>query len=257
VLFTMAPMSTAPTSPPFGGWSPFAGRFAPPVFFEDPPVPPAPPAPTPPAPPAPTPPAPTGDLDALQAALDESARTGATSALQPLMTAIGVDSAEALQEWITARHAEIEAGKDEQTRAREAAERDAADARAQAIQAQADARDARIDAALAVAGAPGDNVTDLRRLVDVAADADSAAITAAVEAVKTKYPALFTPGAPSPTPPAPPHRPPTPPAPTPPGDPLAAGRERAKAAAASRTGATKEDLLNQFTPQRSPLLPTS
>lgn len=241
------------------GWDPAAlDAFR---MEQDPPAPqPTPPAPTPPTPPAPAPPAPTsapgGDLGALQTAIDDAASSGRTEALQPLMQAIGVDTPEALQEWVTARHAEIEAGKDEATRAREAAEREAAEARAQAAQATADARDARIDAALAIAGAPAENVTDLRRLVDVPADGDTAAITAAVEAVKTKYPALFGPGAP--TPPAPPHSvPPRPPGPTPPATGFDAGKERARKAREARQSATREDLIAQFSPKSSPLAPTA
>lgn len=224
-----------------------------------PPTPPAPPAPTPPAPPAPTPPAPpapaAGDLGQLQAALDQASSSGRTEALQPLMTAIGVNTPDELQAWITARHAEIEAGKDEATRNLEAAQREAAEARAQAAQAAADARDARIDAALAIAGAPADNVTDLRRLIDVPADGDTTAITTAVDAVKAKYPALFT--ATTGAPPAPHSVPPRPAPPGGPVSPLEAGRERAKAAKAARPGATRDDLISQFTPKSSPLAPTA
>lgn len=215
----------------------------------------SPPAPAPANPPAPAagqPPA-QPDLSGLQAALDAATGTARTEALQPLMAAIGVDTPEALQAWVTDRQAEVDAGKDEATRAREAAERDAAEARAQAAQSAADARDARIDAALAAAQAPADNWTDLRRIIDVPADGDQAAISAAVDAVKAKYPALFaatgTPGTPPPAPHTPPARPGQP---TPPASGVDAGRERAKAAKAARQSATKDDLLASFAPKPSP-----
>ena len=213
------------------------------------------PAPSPQPAPNPNPAPPAGDLSGLQDALDQAAASGQSAALQPLMAAIGVDSPEALQQWVTERHQEIEAGKDEATRLREAAERDAAEARAQAAQAQADARTARVDAALAIAGAPGDNVDDLRRLIDVPADADRDTITAAVDAVKAKYPALFT--APAQTPPAPHSVPPRPGQQTPPPSGVEAGRERARAARQSRQAATKDDLIQQFTNQSSPLAPAN
>jgi len=237
-LFTMSDPSAGGGGDP-GGAGGQGGGTTPPS---------SPPAPTPanPVPPA------GPDLGALQTALDTAATSGRNEALQPLMAAIGVDTPEALQEWVTARHQEIEAGKDEATRAREAAEREAAEARAQAAQAQADARDARIDAALAAAQAPADNWADLRRIIDVPADGDQTAITAAVEAVKAKYPALFaagTPGTPPPTPSTPPARPGQP---TPPASGVEAGRERARAARQARQTATKDDLLTQFGPKPSP-----
>lgn len=246
---------------------PFGFQFADcmgPVFFEDPPVP---PPPTPPAPPAPTPPPtpptppptpptppPSPDLVALQAELDRAKAGGSSEALAPLMTAIGVETPQALQEWVTARQAELDAGKDEATRLREAAQREAAEARAQAAQAAADARSARLEAAFARAGAPDANIADLVRLIDVPADADAAAITTAVEAVKVKYPAMF---AATGAPPAPPGRPPTPPPAPPASDPFAAGKERAAKTAASRQGATKEDLLSSNRQQPSPLATTA
>jgi hypothetical protein len=260
-VFTMTPMSLTPTSPPFGGWMPHEGRFSTPIFFEDPPTPPAPPAPpTPPAPTPPAPPAPDPNADqiaALQAALDKSKADGTTAALQPLMELVGVTTPEDLQTWITgANEARLAQMSEVERREAAVAAREAA-ANALEATAQRTIRESNIRSALVSAGAPGETVNDMLGLVAVAEGADETAITAAVEATKTKFPQLFTAAPLPPTPPAPPHRPPTPPAPPGPLDPMAAGRERAKAAAKSRTGATKEDLLNQFTPQRSPLLPTS
>lgn len=236
---------------------------------EDPPAPTPPPAPQPPAPPAPpTPPAPPApdpnapDLTALQTAIDAAKANGSTEALQPLMALVGAATPEALQEWVTTAHTAQRA----QLSDLERREQDATAREAAAVAREAEAArvllNTRIQSALIIAGAPVETAPDLIALVAVASDADDAAIAAAVDATKTKFAGLFTPGATPPTPPGPPapsSRAPGAPPPTPPGptDPLAAGRERAKKAAAARQGATKEDLINQFTPGRSPLLPAS
>lgn len=237
---------------------------------EDPPAPTPPtpqpqptPAPTPPNPqptPAPTPDPNAPDLTALQGALNAAKVSGSTEALQPLMQAVGVATPEALQEWITAAHAAQQAQLSEtQRREQELAQREAAAATAAAA-AATETRNSRVLSQLLLDGAPAANARDLIPLVTLpAGDITDEQLVAAVTATKEKFPALFTPGAPAPTPPAPSSRAPgaPQPTPTPANDPLAAGRERAKKMAARHQGATKDDLINDFTPGRSPLLPAS
>lgn len=232
---------------------------------EDPPNPPTPPAPAPqpaaPAPqPAPTPDPNTPDLSALQHALDAAKTTGTTEALQPLMSAVGVTTPQALQEWITAAHAAQQAQlSDQQRREQELAQREAA-AAAAAETAATTIRNSRVLARLLLDGAPATNAQDLTPLVTLpAGDVTDEQIVAAVAATKEKFPGLFTPAAPAPTPPAPSSRAPQAPNPTPApaNDPFASGKERAKKAAADRQGATKDDLLNAYRNQPSPLAPTA
>jgi hypothetical protein len=88
--------------------------------------------------------------------------------------------------------------------------------------------------------------------VKVDGDVTAESAKKAAEALKAKpaFASLFTatdPGQPPPNPNLPP-----PPGPPSPSDPLEAGRQRAKTAAAARQGATKEDLLKDFAPPVSP-----
>lgn len=257
------PTSTAQVVDPFAFRRP--ARELIPMREEPHPTPPTPPASTPPAPtpPAPTPPAPTPDgpdLTGLQQALNTAKASGSTEALQPLMAAVGVATPEALQEWITTAHTERQARlTEDQRRVQELEQREAAAATAAAEAARVQ-RDARVLTGLLTAGAPAGQASDLIPLVTLpSGDVTDEQLAAAIDAAKVKFPTLFTAAPTPPTPPAPSSRAPNAPAPTPPppGDPLAAGRDRAKKAAALRQGATKEDLINDFTPGRSPLLPAS
>lgn len=220
----------------------------------DPPKPPPPPAPTPPAPPAPGGP----DLTGLQTALDAAKTEGEKAAQAEMLKALGFDKRADAEAWIKAkRDEETSRLSDDQKREAALIERETKAAAAEAAAARA-TMNARITAGLVTAGAPPANVADLVDLVKVAADADDAAITAAIEAKKTQFPALFIATPAPPTPPAPPGLPGKPPPPgTPPGDPLAAGKQRAAAIKAGRTGATRDDLIAQFSPRPSPLVPTT
>lgn len=217
-----------------------------------------PPIATPPTPA--TPAAPEPDLAGLQTALDQAAAAGTTAALTPLMTAVGVTTPEALQEWINTANAERTARlTEDQRREQELAQREAAVAAA-AEQAATATRNATILAALLKAGAPVDNAADLIPLVTLPkGDVTDEQIVGAVDAAKAKFAALFTIPATPPvtTPPAPSSRAPQSPTPAAPAasDPFARGRERAQKAA--QRNVTKEDLINDFTPGRSPLLPSA
>jgi hypothetical protein len=131
------------------------------------------------------------DLGALQAALDQAKASGTTEASQALLGALGFDRVEDAQAWVKAKRDEEAASltemerreRDAEERERRAAEREAAAATA--------ARTSAVKDALRDAGAPREHVADLVALVAVDGEADEAGITAAVEAVKAKFPALF------------------------------------------------------------------
>lgn len=202
------------------------------------PAPAAPAAPAPVATPsAPAAAAPAPDLGALQTIIDGAKAEGQTAATGEVLKALGFDKLEDAQAFVTAKRQADDATKSADQLARETAEREAAGARAEAAQARAEARAARIEAALTGAGAPAGSVADLSKLIDVAADADGAAIAAAAEALKAKYPAMFDPAAAPPAPSSVPGKPPTPAASK---TGYEAGRERGKA---DREAATPKPFL--------------
>lgn len=272
---TMAPMTRRPASATPGlldtarahwarqGWDPkLLDLFRMGPEPTPPPAPPAPPAP-PPAPPAPapSPPAPTGpDLAALQAQIDAAKAAGGSEALKPFMAIVGA----ATEEELTAKLNEWKQGdeqrKSAETRALEAqqkAERDAATAAAG--KSESDLALLNTHALMRAGVTDPDQIQILLPLIKIEGDPTPETATAAVEKVKTTFPALFTAAGPTPPGPTPPHSvPPIPPPPGPGGDPLAKGRERAKAAKAAAPGATREDLLSTFgNKQQSPLAPAS
>lgn len=230
------------------------GKLMPVLTGGDDPDPPPPPDPANPPPAAP-------DLNGLQAALDAAKTEGEKAALQTAVKALGFDKLEDAQTWVTdKRNAELAAMDEVQRREKVAEDREKAAAEREAA-AAVKAQRADIRAALLDAGAPKELVGDLVDIIKVPAEADEAAIKAAVDAKKAAAPAFF---AASTTPPPPPGTPApsglpggTPPPGTPPGDPLEAGKQRAAAVKASRGGATAKDLINSFTPQPSPLVPTN
>jgi hypothetical protein len=215
-----------------------------------------PPATPPPAAP-PAPPAAAPDLAGLQKVIDDAKANGQTEATATVLQALGFEKLEDAQAFVTAKREADNAQLTEvERREQAAAAREAAAAQREQAAAEK-ARRADIRAALLTAGAPADNVADLVDLVKVPDEADDAAITAAVETVKTKFGALFAASTTPPpaTPPGPSSLPGgTPPPGTPPADPLEAGKRRAAAIKAGRVGSTQKDLIDAFSPgQRSPL----
>ena len=203
----------------------------------------------PPAPPAP-------DLAGLETALNAAKTEAQQEAQSEMLKALGFEKREDAVAWVKAKRDEEDQGKTEQQRLLEQAQREASEARLQAAQSATTARDARVRAQLAIAGAPGEHVADLSKLVALPdGDITDEQIATAVEATKTKFAALFT--APA-APPAPSGLPGGGP-PKPPGaaDPLEAGRQRAAATKKKRIGASRDDLIAQFSPQPSPLATTN
>jgi hypothetical protein len=197
-------------------------------------------------------------LAEIEKAISAAKGEGSSAAIAELTKKLGFDKPADLEAFVKAqRDAADKAKTDEQKRieAIEARERDAADREAKAAERE---RVTLVKGALLLAGAPKDGVDDLTKLVDLAVDdADEAKATAAVEAVKAKFPALFAPLDPK-TPPAPSGVPGGGPPKPPPAEGLAAkGAEMARAYKTQRSGATKDDLLNQFGPRTSPLAPTA
>lgn len=218
-----------------------------------------PPPGTPPGSPPGTPPTAHPDLSGLQAALDAAKTEGERAALQTAVKALGFEKLEDAQKWVDEKRAADLAAMDEVQRREKAAEDREKAANEREAAANAKAQRADIRAALLDAGAPKELVGDLVDIIKVPADADEAAIKAAVEAKKAAAPAFFAAaGTPPPAnPPAPSGLPGgTPPPGTPPADPLEAGKQRAAAIKAGRAGATQKDLIDQFTPRPSPLAPT-
>jgi len=173
----------------------------------DPPAPTPPPTPTPAPTPTPTPtpaPAPPADLAAIQAQIDAATASGSQAALQPLMDLVGAKTPAELQKWITDADAARKAAlTEEQRRTEELAERERTAATATATAGRA-IRNAMVQAALVTAGAPPLTSGEIVALVALPdGDVDAAAITAAVEATKVKFPALFGTPAPGGLPPAP------------------------------------------------------
>lgn len=213
--------------------------------------PPAPPAP--PAAPAPPPPAPDDrrfsqdDMTRTAAAeKDQGRRAGRREVLEPIAKALGVDNVDDLDPAqlanlaAAAQTAQRERETEAERKAREADERAAAETR-RADAAEARLLDARRDAALTSAGIvlpadPAERIAALqqaRGLLSVSPDADDAAVLAAVESLRGRFPGLFsahgTPPAPG-TPPPPPGQPTgTPPRQQASGDAFSKGAERAKA----------------------------
>lgn len=179
---------------------------------------PTPPAPTPPAPaPAPpaTPPAPPVEdrsftQDQLTGIVTRETAQARAAAQTALLQELGFDSADAAKAALQAAEAARQAQLSEAQRAQEAAATAAATAQQANATAQALGQQYQVDLALLRVGVIPDGtpegdkkIAGIRRLVNVPAGADAAAITAAVEQAKTLYPALFTTGTP-PVPPQPP-----------------------------------------------------
>lgn len=144
---------------------------------------------------------PDPDLAGLQSALDAAKTEGERAALGTALKALGFDKLEDAQTWVKDKRDAETAKLSEVERREKAAEEREAQAQAREAAAAAKALRADISAALVEAGAPRQGVADLVDLVKVAADADEAAIKAAVEAKKTQFPSLFTDAAATPPPP--------------------------------------------------------
>jgi hypothetical protein len=159
---------------------------------------------------------------------------GARAERRRILTALGLDPETGKLEDVTATLTaarEADAARLSEAERREKAATDA-EARAVAREQQAaqTTHRARLTEALVRAGSPGETLDDARTLLStVPADADDAALTEAVNALKTRLPALF--GVQQQTPPPLPsgggHG--TPPRPQPTGDAYERGRERARA----------------------------
>lgn len=212
----------------------------------DQPVPPAPATgPGTPPPNAPTPPAPrTFSQDEVNAIATREAQAAERTAQQKLLQTIGVDTPEALKALVDAQRAADEAGKSQLQRDQEAAQAARAAADAEKASAATERFEARVERAFASVGVLSDGTPEgdakiarIRRMITVDATADYAAVQADVAAIRTDFPALFSPteGTPPPAPGSDPKgRPPV----TPPGSKSAMerGRERAKAETGSAHG---------------------
>lgn len=192
------------------------GRLLPILWGGDDPV-------VPPAPPA----GPQPDLAGLETALNAAKTEAQQQAQADMLKALGFDKRDDAIAWVKAKREEETAGLSElERRERTVAEREAAAALTEA-NANRIARDARVRAALVTAGAPGEHVGDLAKIVAVPdGEVTDEQLTAAVEATKTKFPALFTGPA---APPAPSGNPAgSPPAPRPNQGGVDPARERAR-----------------------------
>lgn len=181
---------------------------------------PTPPAPTPPAPaPAPTPPtlpAPPADdrtftQDQLTGIVGRETAQARAAAQAALLQELGFENADAAKAALQAAEAARQAQLTEAQRAQEAATQAATQAQQERAQAAQLGQQYQVDLALLRVGIVPDGtpegderVAGIRRLVDVPAGADAAAIATAVGKAQTLYPALFTPGTTPPVPPVPP-----------------------------------------------------
>lgn len=109
---------------------------------------------------------------------------------EQLQAEFGVDLDTAKQ-MLKASKDRQEAEKTEAQRAKEAADAEKAAAAKERQEAARDRHSIKVERALLKAGAEAENTELLSRLVDAEVGADPDAITAAVEAVKTKFPAEF------------------------------------------------------------------
>lgn len=186
------------------------------------------PTPPTPAPPADPPTPRTFTQDELNAILARERTSAQQAATQQLANDLGVSLDEAKQ-IVAQRKSDDDAKRTEAERA--AAAWKTAQEGAEAIKAAAEQErhEAKLERALSRAGLDVDNET-MRRAglaaLDVPANADAAAVTAAVEQLKTDAPALFGSASTTVTPPSstPPHAP-RPPAPQ---NTMAAAREKAR-----------------------------
>lgn len=153
------------------------------------------------------------DVDRITAQTrDQAQRQGKQAQLDAIKEMFGCtpDEAKALLE--KAREQENAALSEADRKLKEAADKEtAATAKEQAAEAKVLAADVRAELVLQGAGAGETDaakkaaiLADAAKLVDVAAGADEAAIRAAVEAVKTRHPGMFTATAPQGTPHTPP-----------------------------------------------------
>jgi hypothetical protein len=164
-----------------------------------PPTPPAPPA-TPPVPPSPAPPAdppPPTAADTKKIASD-----AAKEARAKLLADLGVESEDELKTVVKSAKDAEEAAKDEATKAIEAAQRDAAAAKAKEAEAANTLRTARVELGLVRAGVKPERLEKSGLLVAtvIATDADEEAVKAAIETFKTDTPEWFGAGAAAPAP---------------------------------------------------------
>lgn len=121
---------------------------------------------------------------------ERAGQTAATEALTAKLEAAGFTDVDAAITAAAAQKAADEAAKTEAERARDEAARLIAEATATKAEAAQDRHAARIERALAKSNAVDVAIT--ARVLDVEVGADDAAVTAAVEALKTKVPGLFT-----------------------------------------------------------------
>lgn len=156
-----------------------------------------------PAPPTPSAPAP-GDSDKkftqddLTRIATREKQEGRTAAQNELLKSLGVETLDQAKDALKRqRDAEqstlTQAQKDADKAAKDASE--AAGVKAEALRERLMAR---VERALVRAGVADGTLDDVAKLVTVADDADADAILAAVEALKTRIPALFGPAPPEP-----------------------------------------------------------
>jgi hypothetical protein len=181
----------------------------------------------PPAPPAP-PPASAGAMftqDQMTAVATREAEKAARAAHKALLDELGLANKDELKAAVKG-HRDQQAAN--QTAAEKAAEAETRAAQA-AQQATAAAHGRVVDRALIAAGAPVASLDRVARLVDSEPGADPETVLAAVAALKTEFPALFSATSTPPPPSSEPAAGGPPPAPSPTTGLLAAGAARAQA----------------------------
>ncbi len=182
-------------------------------------VPPVPPPPAPPPPPPPTPPADppkTFSQEELNRIAAEEKRQGKAAAERDIAAALGCTIEEA-KVIIAERNAQLDATKTQEKKDLDAALKVSREATEKLAAAELRAHTAEVRSQLVAEGVSKEKLDRVVRLVDVAVDADQAAIIAAIEALKTDMPELFSatpPGTPPGSPPRPPHSDPGKPPPT-------------------------------------------
>lgn len=136
-------------------------------------------------------------LDTLLANRVQQAQRSASTAL---LTELGFANKADAQTWVNQQREAAKAQMTEAERVRAEAEEKAQQATALQAQASESIRNLAVERALITTGADLAKAGQMVAMVKVEPDADAAAITAAVEAFKTEWPALFgTPGKPPPS----------------------------------------------------------
>jgi hypothetical protein len=130
------------------------------------------------------------DQDTFNKVVSREKAQAASAERKRILEEAGVGSLDQLRATIKAYSEAQDAAKSEVQKAVEAANTEMEAARSERQAVARERHTLNVEKALAASGAR-DNLSDLAKLVDVEVGADPAAVEAAVEAVKTKFSALF------------------------------------------------------------------